>query len=119
LIAAGAAVRIVPFATLRRTIAGIPASRSPRAAMTPAQCAEAIRRAVQLYRSARCLPQAIAGYCLLRRGGLTPTLTLGAGFDDGHRFEAHAWLECDGVTVTGGDVAGRYVPLVPAGRAQP
>ena len=111
LIAAGVAVRFVPFATLSRAIARIPASRSPRAAITPAECGTAVRRAARIWPVARCLPQAIAGYCLLRRAGLSGTLTLGARVE-GERFEAHAWLESGGVTVTGGDVLDRYAPLV-------
>jgi hypothetical protein len=116
LVSADAAVRILPYSKLARAAARIPASRSPRAAMTPAECSEAVRRAARLWPSARCLPQALAAYVLLRRAGLTPTLTLGAGFDPGHRFEAHAWLDCQGVTVTGGDADGHYSPLIPAGR---
>lgn len=115
LVAATVAVRIVPFATLTRLIARIPASRSRRAAITPAECGAAIRRAARVWPIARCLPQAIAGYCLLRRAGRTPTLTLGARVD-GTRLDAHAWLDCDDVRITGSDVAGRYAPLTQARR---
>ena len=116
LAAADAAVRFLPYSRLTRTAARIPASRSPRAAMTPIECREALRRAARLWPFARCLPQAFAAYGLLRRAGLTPILTLGAGFDPAHRFAAHAWLDCQGVTVTGGEADGHYSPLIPAGR---
>jgi hypothetical protein len=115
LIAASVAVRFVPFATISRAIARIPASRSPRAVITPAECGTAVRRAGRIWPVARCLPQAIAGYCLLRRAGLSGTLILGARMD-GDRVDAHAWLDYDGVTVIGGDVVHRYTPLVPAER---
>ena len=111
-------VRLFPYATVMRTIARIPASRSPRAAITPAECAIAIRRAAAVWPTARCLPQAIAGYCLLRRAGLTPTVTVGVAVED-RRLDAHAWLECDGITVTGGGVEHRYVPITPNGRRTP
>jgi hypothetical protein len=110
LIAAGIAVRLVGFDALTRTIARIPASRSRRAAITPVECRTAIRRASGVW-PARCLAQAIAGYCLLRRAGVSATITLGARVN-GRRFDAHAWLEADGVTVTGGDRRGEYAPLV-------
>ena len=111
-------MRFVRFGALTRAIARIPTSRSSRARMTPAECAIAIRRATRIWPAARCLPQAIAGSCLLRRGGLTATVTLGARVE-GDRIEAHAWLECDGFTVTGGDLVNRYTPLVHAERQAP
>ena len=110
LIAAGIAVRLVGFDTLTRTIARIPASRSRRAAITPAECATAIRRAARVW-PARCLAQAIAGYCLLRRAGVNATVTLGARVAE-RRFDAHAWLEAGGLTVTGGDRRDEYAPLL-------
>jgi hypothetical protein len=118
LMVADATLRLVPYATVTRTIARLPVSRSPRAALTPAECALAIRRAATVWPIARCLPQAIAGYCLLRRAGLTPTVNLGVAVED-RRLDAHAWLECDGVAVTGGGAAPRYVPLTPDGRRTP
>jgi hypothetical protein len=113
LIAAGLAVRVVPYATLRRAIARVPASRSPRAAITSAECGVAMRRAGRVWPWAGCLPQAIAGYCLLRRAGLIGTVTVGAR-KAGERFDAHAWLVYDGAIITGGDVADSYAPLVAA-----
>ena len=118
LIVADATVRLFPYATVTRTIARLPVSRSPRAAITAAECAAAIRRAATVWPTARCLPQAIAGYCLLRRAGLTPTVNLGVAVED-RRLDAHAWLECDGVAVTGGGPSQGYVPLTPDGRRTP
>lgn len=83
--------------------------------MTPAECAAAIRRASRIWPAA-CLPQAIAGYCLLRRAALDATVTLGVAVDARH-LDAHAWLECNGVTVTGADVDRTYTPLASAGRS--
>ena len=110
LIAAGIAIRFVGYDALTRTIARIPASGSRRAVLTPAECATAIRRAARVW-PARCLAQAIAGYCLLRRAGVTATMTLGARVE-GRRFDAHAWLDVGGVTVTGGDRSDEYAPLL-------
>lgn len=117
LIAADAMVRLVPYATLTRRMARLSISRSPSARMTPAECAVAIRRAAATWPMARCLPRAVAGYCLLKRAGLRPTVNVGVAVAvDDRRLDAHAWLECDGVTVTGGDVAPQYVRLTPDGR---
>lgn len=114
LIAATVGVRVLSYSTVTRVIGRLSAGRSSRTSITPAECAAAIRRAARLW-PAECLPQAIAGYCLLRRGGLAPTVTLGVALDD-RRVDAHAWLECDGVTVTGGGVDRHYTPLAAPGQ---
>jgi hypothetical protein len=114
LMAATLAVRVLPYSAVTRLIGRIPARRSSRAMMPPADCAIAIRRAARVW-PAQCLPQAIAGYCLLRRSGFAPTVTLGVA-KEGRRVRAHAWLQCDGITVTGGDVHHFYTPLPAAGR---
>jgi hypothetical protein len=114
LIVATAAVRVFSNAALMRAVERIPQGRSRRTSWTPHSCAIAIRRAALIW-PARCLPQAIAGCGLLRRAGRTPIVTLGVAMEGG-RLDAHAWLECDGVTVTGGDVDRHYTPLAAAGR---
>jgi hypothetical protein len=117
LIAATVAVRVLSYTAITRLIGRIPAARSSRRAMTPVECATAIRRAARIW-PAQCLPQAIAGSCLLRRSGRVPTVTLGVAAEGG-RVDAHAWLQCDGVTVTGGDVDRHYTPLAAARRQAP
>ena len=49
-----------------------------------------------------CFPQAIAAKTLLRRRGIGSTLYLGAAFKARSVLEAHAWLRCGPVYVTGG-----------------
>jgi hypothetical protein len=114
LIAATTAVRVLSYGTLTHTIGRIAIGRTSRTAITPDQCATAIRRAARLWPAA-CLPRAVAGYCLLRRGGLQPTLTLGVA-KAGERLAAHAWLECEGMMVTGADVDARYTPIAAEAR---
>ena len=109
LLLASAALRILPFATVRRWMERVPPARSARASLSGPECALAIARATVVFPRARCLARALAASGLLRRAGRASTLHLGAGFDGDRRFEAHAWLECDGLLVTGGDVADRYV----------
>src|SRR5207247_6037780 len=60
------------------------------AAMTPAECEQAVRRALRVLPSASCLAQAIAAACLLRRDGRDSTLTIGVRFDAAHRFHARS-----------------------------
>jgi hypothetical protein len=114
LIGATVAVRVLSYGTLTQTIGRIATGRTSRRGITPDQCATAIRRAARVWPAA-CLPQAVAGYCLLRRGGLQPTITLGVAKAGAH-LAAHAWLECDGMTVTGADVDARYTPIAGEGR---
>jgi len=114
LVAATVAVRVLPYERVTRAVAKVPRGR---VSVTPAECAIAIRRATRIWPAA-CLPQAIAGYCLLRRSGLAPVVRLGVALE-GQRFDAHAWLECDGVIVTGGDMERPYTPLAATERQSP
>jgi hypothetical protein len=47
-----------------------------------------------------CLSEALTAWLLLTRGGAAPVLRIGV--IDNSRFEAHAWVECDDVTLVGG-----------------
>lgn len=94
----------------------VPPGRSTTESLTPSECGAAISRAARVFPAARCLARALAASCLLRRAGRVATLSLGVGFNADRRFAAHAWLECDGVVVTGGEVSDRYVPLGVAGQ---
>jgi hypothetical protein len=49
-----------------------------------------------------CFPQAIAAKFLLRQRGIRSTLYLGAAFKARTELEAHAWLRCGSLYVTGG-----------------
>ena len=49
-----------------------------------------------------CLAQAIAGKRMLHRRKLPSTLFLGVRKGEEDEFEAHAWLDCDSITLTGG-----------------
>ena len=52
-----------------------------------------------------CLLQVMAADHWLRRHGLQPEFFLGVAKDRSGRFEAHAWLRCGGISVTGGSGA--------------
>ena len=76
---------------------------------------ERIRKAVarashRLPWRADCLVQALAAQRWLRRYGIASRIMIGAHERGLDPFEAHAWLTCGDVIVTGGDVGG-YTPL--------
>jgi hypothetical protein len=81
--------------------------------MTPAECSRAIDRATRVLIGSRCLAQGVAGQCLLRREGRAATLTLGVHLDESRRLQAHAWLESEGIIVTGANEAAQYASLEP------
>lgn len=60
-----------------------------------------------------CLPRALILWWLLRRQGIVSDLRVGVRCQ-GSRFEAHAWVECDGVPVNERyDVRQRFTPFAP------
>lgn len=58
---------------------------------------------------ATCLTQALALQWLLRRSGHASRVYLGARKNPTRKLEAHAWVECEGRVVMGGDEARGYV----------
>lgn len=50
----------------------------------------------------KCLVQAVVGKILLRRQGISNTLYLGVGKDEGNALIAHAWLRSGKIILTGG-----------------
>jgi len=52
---------------------------------------------------ADCLVQALAAQRWLAAHGIGSSVVIGAERPDGQPFAAHAWLECGGRTVTGGE----------------
>lgn len=53
----------------------------------------------------KCLVRALTAQKLLRKKGISSTLYLGCGLEDG-KMVAHAWLRCGKMYVTGGDGSG-------------
>lgn len=56
---------------------------------------------------ATCLEQALAQRWLLRKGGVSAELRIGVR-KAGEKFEAHAWVECDGQALDAGDSHEHY-----------
>lgn len=101
------AINTVPFPRLTKYL-GTPLLESPAEAPLP-HLLEARRIAWAVRAASRytpwkssCFPQAIAAKVLLRRRGIASTLYLGAAFKARTELEAHAWLRCGPLYVTGG-----------------
>ena len=65
-----------------------------------------------------CLIKVIAADRWLRRCQLQPDFYLGAGKNQAGEFEAHAWLHCNGIMVTGGHGEG-FATLISPSRILP
>jgi hypothetical protein len=111
LIAARAALVMLPYRAVARISSAVPARRGSGLRLTIDQCRVAIRRAGVLA-SGSCLTRAVAAECLFRREGHTAALALGVRFDQ-RRLTAHAWVENNGVAVIGHEEAAEYLALGP------
>ena len=71
-----------------------------------------IKAAPRTPTSSNCYPQALTAWWLLHRKSIPTTLYYGAAFDDdGTSLEAHVWLRCGPLVVTGGGPSRRFAPL--------
>ena len=113
LLAASAALRLVPYATIARFTARVTGRRGDRARLSADECALALRRACRLVPRSRCLPQALAAEYLLRREGHDPRIVFGVARGADGRLDAHAWVQSGARTVIGGETASRFRPLTP------
>ena len=88
------------------------ARRDKAALPSIAQLVWAVRSASVYVPHATCLTQALAAQVLLERCGYPTRLVIGVAPDHNGEaaFQAHAWLESEGVVVIG-DSAVQYVPL--------
>jgi hypothetical protein len=108
---------LLPFRLVRR-LAGYlisPARRRDRTGW-PAipQLTQSVTAVSRYVPQATCLTQALAAQILLHRYGHPASLRIGVARSQSGKFEAHAWLESDGVVVIGGteaELRRRYSPL--------
>ncbi len=61
---------------------------------------------------ATCLTQALAAQALLTRSGYPSQVEIGVAKDESRRFQAHAWVVCQGEIVLGGQQIEQYNPLM-------
>jgi hypothetical protein len=106
-------INTVKFETLAQKL-GTQGLETPQAApeehlLEARRISWAVRSASRLTPwQSNCFPQAVAAKYLLRRRGIPSTLYLGAAFKARSVLEAHAWLRCGSVYVTGGAGHKRY-----------
>jgi hypothetical protein len=118
--AARLALRTVPFRRLARRLG--PLQVETPAEATVAELAQARRIAAAVARvspytpwASNCFPQALAAKYWLHRHGIASTLYLGVALTRDavdtatpNGMEAHAWLRCGPLNVTGGQGSARY-----------
>ena len=105
LVVARLAVLLVPFRwmapRLGETMASSP-EEDPADVELPRRVGWAVSVASgSLPWKSRCLAEAIAGKAMLRRRGVASTLYLGMARDGRQELDAHAWLRCGSVILTG------------------
>lgn len=104
---------LLPFRFLRRMITGLRNGTLRSDSRTPARLAWAVAKTSRLVPWATCLTQALATQVLLTRTGYQGVLHIGVAFDDAHELKAHAWLECQGCIIIGGNGQRHFTPLPP------
>ena len=107
---------VLPFRWARRLISR--ASRSsPRPAADTAtmdQILWAVETAARIVPSGHhCLSKAVTAQIFLMRRGHHAEIRYGATRQSENKFVAHAWLECDGDIVVGGNDLSQYAKLNP------
>ena len=123
------ALRVVPFRRLARRLGSLHSETSTDA--PPAQLAQAQRVRLAIARVAprtpwesNCFPQALAAKFWLQRHGIPSTLYLGVALnktDDSAPeqapMEAHAWLRCGPLVVTGARGSERFTVVARFGES--
>ncbi len=105
------ALRIVPFASLL-SVAQRLVRPLRNAALPPDRVVWAVLAAGRRVPGGRhCLTHALVTHILLRRYGYDSQLRIGLMPIPGHTFRAHAWVERDGLVLTGGAPRSAFTPL--------
>ena len=81
----------------------------------PARITQFVAATSRFVPGANCLTQALAAEALLRRHAYDPCLRIGVAKGAQDRLRAHAWVECGGEVVIGGDAVEGLTPLGAAG----
>jgi len=106
--AARAALWLLPVAIVRKVVRWAAAGAG---GYSQNQLIWAVRATSRCLPGATCLTQALAAQALLARSGYASQVEIGVNKDDA-RFQAHAWLVCQGEIVLGGPQIEQYNPLM-------
>ena len=114
---------LLPFQTLRRLLAHTTREHAGAQGSDHVfikQVARAVTVASRYIPAATCLTQALATQVLLSHRGHSASLRIGVAHSDVGKFQAHAWVECQGKIVIGGARAlSRFTPLPPLDGERP
>jgi len=106
------ALGMLPFAKVRALmdrVATVPMAASDSAVSRAVR--RAVDRAARTVPGSACLAQALTAELLLRRAGQPASVSIGVA-PDGEPLDAHAWVESNGIVVTGDSAdIGRYRTL--------
>jgi hypothetical protein len=112
---------VISALSLRRITArlGTPMEETPREGVPADQLRYARRVGLAISRAAgrtptnsNCYPQALTAWWLLHKQEIPTTFYYGAAFDeDGTALQAHVWVRCGHLVVTGGGPRRRFAPL--------
>ena len=105
---------VLPFRWVSRLLTPHSENHRIRTAIPEDRVIWAVRVMATRVPGATCLVQAMVAKYLLERCGRKPCLHFGITKDNG-RLLAHAWLDVDGRTVLGGEVAATYRGLTAVG----
>jgi hypothetical protein len=106
-----AALRLLAFRQVNDLLSHRAKCRRALRNISKARVIWAVRTASALLPGSTCLTQALAAKYQLERCGLNPQLHFGVAKEDG-RLLAHAWLQCDGEALIGGEIASRFAPVL-------
>ena len=73
--------------------------------------ARAVTKAAPHVPGATCLARALAAWFMVTRRHEVATVRLGVRRESDRALAAHAWLECNGLPVLGGETAHGYTPF--------
>lgn len=93
------ALSTIGYAAIKQRIP--PAKPTPEAHFYARQLARRIERLARFVPRASCLTQALALQYLMARAGHACEIFVGVRCGEGGRFEAHAWVACNGRIVLG------------------
>jgi hypothetical protein len=103
---------LLPFPSVQSLVERTGSLKPQRdSVVDPDRAARAIVGASRSIPRATCLTQAIAGRWLLAAYGYPSRMQIGAARDAEGHLELHAWLECDGRIVLGGQEYAIYQAL--------
>ncbi len=114
---------LLPFRILRRLLARVTKSSSKLHKLQERDRASvdrvvwAVTIASRYVPAATCLTQSLATKVLLSRRGHQASVHIGVARSEAGQFQAHAWVENDGIVVIGGPESQlkRYTPLPASG----